>query len=166
MKKALVILTILISACNTNNDYLLRVEDTLTGKSGYINNKSDTIIPIGKYIYCFTDTFKNYAIVAKTNIGTVGIDREEKVLYKVFIFDNGPDYFSEGYFRIKNDKNKIGYADTTGKIAIVPQFACAFPFKAGKAKVSNDCSTVSDGEHSSWTSNAWFYIDKRGKRVK
>ena len=83
----------------------------------------------------------------------------------MFSFDNGPDYASEGLFRIIQN-NKIGYADSaTGKVIIKPQFGCAFPFDNGFAKVSFNCATHSDGEHKIWTSDNWFYIDKKGKKV-
>ena len=39
------------------------------------------------------------------------------------------------------------------------------PFENGFAMVSIDCKSQSDGEHSSWVSNNWFYIDKTGKKV-
>ena len=93
------------------------------------------------------------------------IFRQENILYIVFPFDNGPDYVSDGLFRILID-GKIGYADSaTGKIIIQPQFDCAWQFENGVAKVSTDCTTKSDGEHSTWLSESWFYIDRTGKNV-
>ncbi len=90
-------------------------------------------------------------------------DSKKNVLYNIFPYDNGPDYPSEGLFRIVKD-DKIGYADEhTYAIVIKPQFDCAFPFENGKAKVSNNCKTVKDGEYSVWTSDAWQYVDKKGK---
>jgi len=83
----------------------------------------------------------------------------------VFPFDNGPDYTSDGLFRILA-KNRIGYADSsTGKIIINPQFECAWPFERGIAKVSIDCQKRADGEHSTWSSDRWYYIDKSGRKV-
>ena len=83
----------------------------------------------------------------------------------MFPFDNGPDYAADGLFRIMTN-NKIGYADeATGKVIIKPQFDCAFPFENGVAKVGLNCTTHSDGEHSYWTSDNWFYIDKKGKKA-
>ena len=144
-------------------DYLLKVYDTTYDSYGYVNLKGDTIIPLGKYAMCFTDTFRTYAIVVKPNVGFVAIDRQESVLYEVFPFDNGPDEPSDGLFRII-ENGKIGYADSlTGKVVIIPQFDCAWPFENGLAQVSNDCKTLTDGEHSSWISDHWYYIDKRGK---
>lgn len=91
------------------------------------------------------------------------MDSKKTPLYEVFPYDNGPDYPSEGLIRVLKN-GKIGYADAqTYAIVIEPQFDCAFPFEGGKAKVSNQCQTLKDGEHSTWSSNAWQYVDRRGK---
>jgi hypothetical protein len=97
----------------------------------------------------------------------VVIDRHENILYKVFPFDNGPDYASDGFFRITKN-NKIGYADElTGKIVIKPQFDCAFPFENNIAKVGMNCTTYADdAEHHTLTTSKWLYIDKKGRKVK
>jgi hypothetical protein len=145
--------------------YLLSFTDTLTDEHGYLNQDGDTIIPIGKYAMCFTDTFRTYAIVLKDSLGFIAIDSMENVLYNVFPFDNGPDYVSEGMFRIV-ENNKIGFADwSTGKIIIKPKFDCAFPFEHGAAKVSTNCKIESEGEHGRWISEDWYYINKAGKKV-
>jgi hypothetical protein len=147
-----------------SNDYWLLFADTTKDEYGYKSQNGNTVIQLGKYNICFTDTFRTYAVVSKSSIGFVAIDRKQNILYKVFPFDNGPDYISDGLFRILKD-NKIGYADaTTGKVIIRPQFDCAFPFEDGFAKVSTNCATQSDGKHKVWTSNNWFYIDKKGKK--
>ena len=145
---------------------LVSFADTLNDGYGYKNLHGDIVIPAGKYSFCFTDTFRTYAIVALPHKRFVAIDKKENILYTVFPFDNGPDYVEDGLFRIVKD-GKIGYAEAaTGKIVIQPQFACAWPFKKGKAKVSMECETKSFGEHSTWLSDKWFYIDKRGQKVK
>jgi len=91
------------------------------------------------------------------------MDGQKTALYEVFIYDNGPDYEAEGLIRVVKN-GKIGYADAkTYAIVIEPQFDCAFPFEGGKAKVSNQCQTVKDGEHNVWESDAWQYVDKAGK---
>ena len=162
----LLLLFSVLSGCGPaikNNGYWVSFNDTITDGYGYKNQGGDIVIPPGKYLRCFTDTFRTYAIVAKPNSGFVAIDRQENVLYEVYPFDNGPDYTSEGLFRIV-ENNKIGYADSlTGKVVIKPQFDCALPFENGLAQVSNDCKTLTDGEHSSWINDHWYYIDKRGK---
>jgi len=166
----LVLLINSLSSCKTpivkNKDYLISFTDTVKEESGYKNQNGKIVIPSGKYLRCFTDTFRTYAIVAKLNSGFVAIDRQKNVLYEVFPFDNDLDEPSDGLFRIILN-HKIGYADSaTGKIVIPPQFYCAWPFENGVAEVSTDCKTEPDGEHSSWVSDNWFYIDKTGKRVK
>jgi hypothetical protein len=91
------------------------------------------------------------------------MDAQKTALYEVFLYDNGPDYPSEGLIRVVKN-GKIGYADAdTYAIVIEPQFDCAFPFENGKAKVSNQCQTVKDGEYSVWESEAWQYVDKEGE---
>ena len=150
-----------------DNDYLLEIFDSTTNAYGFINLKGDTVIPFNKYDMIFTDTFRSCAIVLKSSFGFMGIDRNENFLFNIFPFDNGPDYPSEDLFRII-DKGKIGYANLNGEIIIAPQFDCAYPFKNGKAKVSNNCISVSDdkwGEYHSWESNDWYFIDKKGKRI-
>jgi len=98
-----------------DDDYLVRICDTATGDCGYANLEGETIIPLWKYSVCFTDTFRIYAIVSMLEKGFVAINRQEKILYEVFPFDNGPDYPKEGLFRIRIG-DKIGYADEiTGK---------------------------------------------------
>jgi hypothetical protein len=158
----------LVAAAQASNekDVLIRVADTAVGTYGYRNEAGKIIVPMGKYPICITDTFRYFAIVIDTAGRLMAIDRQFHVLYNVFIFDNGPDEPVDGLFRIKI-AGKIGYVDAAnGKIAIKPQFACAWPFENGVAKVALSCKTHFDGEHSSWTSNEWFYINKAGIRVK
>jgi len=151
---------------NKSKDYLLRFSDVAKDEYGYKNQNGDTVIQLGKYNFCFTDTFRTYAIVADKHFGFVAIDRRQNILYKVFPFDNGPDYAADGLFRIVTN-NKIGYADeATGKVIIKPQFDCAFPFENGIAKVGLNCDKHAGGEHYYWTSDNWFYIDKNGRKVK
>lgn len=169
----LIIVLLLLLAGLTNcrpaikkNDYLISFIDTIKDEYGYKNQNGDIVIPSGKYLRCFTDTFKTYAIVVKPNSGFLAIDRQENVMYVVFPYDNGPDEPSDGLFRIM-ENNKIGFADSaTGVIVIKSQFDCAWPFENGVAEVSTDCKTQSDGEHSTWVSDHWFYIDKTGRKVE
>jgi hypothetical protein len=145
--------------------YLLMVTDTINDRYGYIDQKGDTAIPLGKYEYCFTDTFRTFAIVHKKTGGYFAIDRNEKELYEVFNFDNGPDYAEEGLFRIIKN-GKIGYADAaTGEVVIKPQYECAYPFENGAAQVSVKCKQTPEGEYEKWESEKWIYIDKKGTIV-
>jgi hypothetical protein len=163
---ALIINLVSVGQAPKDADILIRVSDSTGRTCGYKNRDGEIEIPLGKYSYCFTDTFRKYAIVIDSGKGIVGIDRHENVLYNLFIFDNGPDYPSNGLFRIKV-AGKIGYADAaTGKIVVMPQFACAWPFEQGFAKVAMDCQTHQMGEHSTWVSDHWFYINRAGMRVR
>ncbi len=103
-------------------------------------------------------------IMTQTDNGKwVITDSKKTTLYDVFIYDNGPDYPADGLIRIV-ENGKIGYADAkTYAIIITPQYDCAFPFENGKAKVSNNCKTIKDGEHNVWESDSWQYVDKKGK---
>lgn len=138
--------------------------DEISTKTGYMNIVGDTIIPLGKYYYCYTDTFRTYAIVMTKEKKCIAIDRQERKLFEVYWYDNGPDYPQEGLFRIKRD-GKIGYANEAGEIVIAPQFACANPFEDGKAKVTYACELVPDGDYTMQESDEWFYINKNGQAM-
>lgn len=147
------------------NDYWLNIADSTVDEYGYKDQKGNFVIPMGKYIMQFTDTFRTYAIVLDSFAGFVGIDRKENKMYNIFPYDNSPDAPAEGLFRIVKD-GKIGYADyETGEVVIPIQYPCAWPFKDGKAKVAVNCKDIDDGEHSRWESEHWFYIDKTGKKL-
>ena len=155
---------ITLSCSDTKNDYLIKVYEQPgeSGAAGYVNTKGDTVIAAGKYIRCYTDTIKSFGVVMTEDDRLIGIDKDQKELFEVFWFDNGPDYISDGLFRIVKN-NKIGYADETGKIIIEPRYDCAYPFENEVAKVSNNCTTVQEGEHSAWVSDDWKVIHKNGK---
>jgi hypothetical protein len=154
----------------TNQDnFLLKIINTeideVGVESGYVNINGDTIIPIGKYYYCYSDTLKYFAIVLDKGKKCIAIDKEENILFEVFWYDNGPDYFSEGLFRIIKN-GKIGFADRNGQIIIEPIYECATPFENGKSKVAFDCYLKEFGEYKRMESNEWFFIDNKGKILK
>lgn len=173
MKKLILIffVTFLIISCSSNkNEYLIKIYegklDEAGVPSGYVNEKGDTIVPVGKFYYCYTDTIRNFGFVMENENGRIfAIDKNAAELFEVFKFDNGPDYIQDGLFRIIKN-GKIGYANENGEIVIEPKFDCAYPFKNGIAKVSNKCTTKKSGEHSVWESNDWFYINKKGEQVE
>jgi len=147
---------------NIDDVWILAFEEDACG---YRDSAGNWMIPPGKYNVCFTDTMKNYAVVIHPQAGLVAIDRNEKILYPIFNFDNGPDYPSDGLFRIIEDE-KIGYADfETGKVIIPPLYACAYPFENGKARVSLACEKIKQEEYTTWLSENWHFIDKQGKII-
>ena len=89
--------------------------------------------------------------------------------YAPLQYDNGDDYVREGLYRIVNEQGKVGYADAQGRVIIAPRFAFGFPFEQGKARVTDSGREVSvpgsGGEHRRWESDAWYYIDRTGKRL-
>jgi hypothetical protein len=151
--------------CQVPQKNLHRIEDTTTGKYGYVNAMGDTVIPLGKYDMCFTEQFDQFAIVLVKGKGLIGIDRDENILFNVYIMDNGPDYPSDGLFRIVQ-YGKIGYANLKGQIVIAAKYDCAYPFKNGKAEVGIGCQTKADGEYHYWVGGHWYTINKRGKVLK
>ncbi len=165
---SLSILFIIIGCKSEDTLYLVSKEQyiELGTPAGYINNKGDTIIPLGKYYTCYTDTIRKLGIVMTHDQKLIGIDQNDQKLFEIFWYDSGPDYISEGLFRIiKNDK--IGYANKEGEIIINPQYSCAYPFKNGKAKVSFNCITHQgiEGEGNRWESEDWFFIDLKGNKI-
>ena len=136
----------------------------------YLNERGDTVIPFGKYHYGGSDTIRHIGFVVEPHTpGWTTINNKGEKLFYTFSFDNGPDYVEEGLFRIINDEMLMGFADTLGNVVIQPQFAFALPFKDGKAKATytGERKTLDKyGEHWMWQSNHWFYIDKKGNKLK
>lgn len=99
-----------------------------------------------------------------TEEGWVAINRKKQILYKPFIYDNGPDYVQEGLLRFV-ENGKMGFANEAGKKVIPAQFDFAYPFEKGKARFCNGCKTIKDGEHSRLDENTgvWGLIDKKGR---
>jgi len=147
------------------NDYkgiLILKRDKKTSMYAYYDENGNKVL--GDYYAAYTDTIKDFGIVSDPS--SVLIDRKGKHIYNIFIFDNGPDYTSDGLYRIV-ENGKIGYVDSiTSRLVIKPIYDCAWPFENGKAKVSMNCKTIRDGEHSRWESEEWFYIDKQGRKIK
>ena len=133
--------------------------------TGYINLDGDTIIPLGKYKYCYSDTISDFGIVMTKENKLIGIDLKERELFEVVSLNSTPDLPSEGLFRIKR-KGKIGFANDEGVIVINPKFKCAQPFKDGKAKVCNNCSIKNNGEFNELKMKNAFYINKKGERIE
>lgn len=149
----------------TNNNKALYVfYDDEAGTCGYTNEKGDTIIRPGTYQHCFTETAKYFAVVMGQNNKCQAIDKNGKFMYEVFFYDNGPDYISDGLFRIVVN-GKIGYSNTKGEIIIQPQYECTNPFEKGKAQVALTCQLIPDGEYTRMESKEWITINKKGKRI-
>ena len=126
----------------------------------YKNLQGKTIVKNKKYTIAFTDTISSIGFVGTRKGEIVCINNEGKELFEVYKIDNGPDYVSDGLFRIVGKNSKIGFADTSGVIVIPPVFSYATPFHNGEAKVSFGGKNEKQGEYQSWKSNLWFLIKK------
>ena len=132
--------------------------------TGYINQKGDTVVPLGKYKFLFTDTVQQMAIVYTQDNRCIGIDKNQKELFQVYWYDNGPDYVQDGLFRIIKD-GKIGFANEAGEIIIEPKYKCTEPFENGKAKATYDCDWAKGKEHLMIINAKWLTIDTKGNET-
>lgn len=93
---------------------------------------------------------------------------KEGALRKTLCFDNGSDYFEDGYARYINSSGYFGYMNQKLKVVIPAQYSFAFPFVRGLAKVCMGCKSVQlqDREHSLVSGGSWMIIDKKNKVIK
>lgn len=132
---------------------------------GYADANGNMIIPFGKYKFCYSETFDKIAFVGFANReGIYTIDRNENVLFKVYITDNKPDPIKENTFRIENN-GKIGFADIYGNVIISPQFDAAWPFQEGFAGVGTGGTQKEKGDCKTYTGGKWKFINKNGQPI-
>lgn len=148
-----------------NKEYLIVYEDTTSEQNliGY-KNRSGEIIIKPQFTTVYTDTMYVMAIVIKDG-NLVGIDRNEKILLKPFIYDNGPDYVEEGLFRFV-EKNKIGFSDLNGRKIIKAKYDFAEPFHNGLSAYTLGGYKQFDksGEHWWWVGGYESgFINKKGQ---
>lgn len=101
---------------------------------------------------------------AATNQSWAWIDTTGATRAVAFLFDNGPDPFSDGLCRVVRD-GRTGFMDVSGRIVVEPRFAFASQFAGGHATFCEACSTVSDGEHRSIEGGRWGAIGRNGTVV-
>lgn len=156
---------LLLSACQPAADASLRlVQRPTDGACAYVSAAGDTVIPFGRYDMSVTERFDRVALVRRPGLGWVGIDRQERVLFRPFLFDNGPDYPVEGVLRIVNAAGLIGYAEAaTGRVVLPPRYEAALPFRRGSALVGRRCRLVQQGEHSHWQCDETYRINRQGQ---
>jgi len=92
------------------------------------------------------------------------IDTSGDVLLRPFVFDNGPDPFSDGLARFV-ENGKYGFFNEKGEVAIPARFDFAAPFYDGRAAFCQGCEKVHYGEHWSMEGGLWGCIDRQGKVV-
>jgi hypothetical protein len=132
------------------------------GLFGY-KSQNEKVVIEAKYVAALDFSDKGIAFVADSS-GWVCIDKKGKSLLQPFIYDNGPDYFSEGLARFV-EKGKVGFFDESGNIIIKAQWDFAYPFEDGKAAVCNGCKMATENEHQKISGGEWGYINKTGKVI-
>ncbi len=151
---------VLLFACYGKEDNRLFVIEK-DGLYGYTNAKGDTVIDC-VYPLVYTDTITQIGFVADNTGKIKCINHKGKYLFDVFKYDNGPDYPSEGLFRIVDKEGLIGFADTIGNLVIPPRYRFAYPFTNGKAKVTDTGKLLIDSQdidrHEYWQSDKWYFI--------
>ena len=126
----------------------------------YKNSLGKTIVRSKKYAIAFSDSISSIGFVGTRNGKVVCINNHGKELFEVYNVDNGPDYVSDGLFRIVGKDHLIGFADTSGVVVIPPVFSYATPFRSGVAKVTFEGKTQQQGEYHYWKSDRWSSIKK------
>jgi hypothetical protein len=124
-------------------------EDTSTGKYGY-KTKAGAIAIAASYASVYEFSPGGVAGVASDQ-GLQFIDPKGNTIARAFAFDNGPDYFQEGFARIVDAQKHMGYLDEAGRIAIAPKYDFAAPFCHGKAQVE--------------IGKDRFFIDRQGNKT-
>ncbi len=137
-------------------------EDPDSDLWGYVTASGEVVIP-PHYVLATEFTTKGIAAIVDED-GWAWIDDQGTVLLRPFIFDNGPDDFSEGLSRFV-EKGKIGFFDTSGKVVIPARFTFANPFQDGCAAFCEGCIKVMYGEHYAYEGGAWGCIDRTGTVV-
>ena len=134
----------------------------VNGKWGFVNDVNEWVIDT---LFVMAMSFNENGIAPVVDdSGWVYIDTCGQKLFRPFIYDNGPDYFSEGLSRyVKN--NKIGYINARGKVQIEVRFDFARPFSEGMAAFCSGCTTIQHGEHKKLVMGKWGYINKKGDIV-
>jgi hypothetical protein len=124
---------------------------------------------LGKVIikpqFDFANDFTNESIAFVVSKGKwICIDTKNNILLHPYVFDNGPDYYSEGLARYK-ENNKIGFFNKYCKSVIPANFDFADPFENGYAVVNNECESTPEGEHIKIICRKVGLINQKGKIV-
>lgn len=144
----------------------VRFEDTTKQLYGF-KDLQGNIKVTPQYWDAPTDTFRTIAFVGIEKEGWVCIDKQLNKLFHPYIWDNGIDYFQSGLIRIQ-EKKKMGFADTTGKIVIPPIYDFVTPFdrnfaaflSGGKYECWEKGVPDSLCEHMGWKGGKWGIINK------
>jgi len=154
-------------SCNAQKTKtLIAFSDSSSGQVLWGFKTKDGIVKI-KPKYNWTDSkFLKYgAFVMSKEASFIAINQDDSVILIPYIFDNGPDYLSEGLFRFI-ENGKIGFANKQFKKIIPAKFDFVYPFENGYAIFNAGGKKAKfDEEHSYTSGGLWGLIDKKGKIV-
>ncbi len=130
----------------------------------------DTGVALHDNILFLSDTerYDSYRKKPFNGLATDGAySRSGELLYEAFVFDNGPDYFTEGRQRFVYD-GKMGFVNRLGDVTVPARYTFVEPYRNGVAYACLDCVyTVldsTDKEHCcGFTGASYELIDKGGR---
>lgn len=126
-------------------------------------DKFGKVIIKPQYQHVLDFTKEQVAFVVKEN-HWVCINTKNQVLLETFVYDNGPDYFSENLARFVENK-KFGFFDSRCKKQIAATYDFVYPFENGLSIVCNGCESQREEEHSRIVGGKYGVINKKGKVI-
>jgi len=136
-----------------------------SGDYGFKDARGRVVIPAR---YSFAYEFNENGIAAVIvllgdhGVRPMFIDTNGNKIAEAYFFDNGPDYFVDGFSRIVGH-GKIGFMDRRGKVVIPPRYDFAWPMCAGRSVVCVGCR-VPKGD-ADIVGGRWGIIDSAGNWV-
>lgn len=131
------------------------------GRFGFRDANGREVLP-ARYLTAMPFDASGHAFVVDDQ-GWACIDTTGSVELRPFVFDNGPDYPSEGLFRYV-DGGRIGFADLACTVVIPAAWEFAGPFAEQRAPVCRGCREVR-GEHAMPQGGRWGFVDPTGREV-
>lgn len=127
--------TFLFGQQKQTNECLFSYIDSTSGKEliGYKSINGE--IPISAKYLNGPESLCKMAIVLTSEFEFIGIDKNENIILKPFIYDNGPDYIEEGLFRFV-ENGKMGFANENGEKIIKAKYDFVTPFSDGISEFS------------------------------
>lgn len=132
------------------------------------NQYGDTVVPVGRYSRCFTDTIRKIGFVQKSHEGFISIDNYGNEWYKIYDYEC---CVAEGCFVITNDdRTKYGYATMEGEVIVEPKYSCCGGFSEGMAIVAIDSklTPIDKNDVDSYmvhVGGRWGLVNKKGEEV-
>lgn len=130
---------------------------------GFRKKGTDQIVlpPIYNFAYDFSPESGLAGVVIDGKWSLIDITGAK--IYEPFIYDNGPDYISEGFSRVIDGEGKVGFINTKGELVIAPQFDWASGFEEGVARFCVGCTRIMRGEHEDMEGGRWGTLTPDGQ---